>query len=429
MPTSMADRHERQACLRTENGSTRRKRCLKMPCASLEGIKVVDFSRVLAGPFAGQSLADLGADVIKIENPLAGDDTRGWGIPVGTRMDSTYYFAVNRSKRSLALDLTTKEGQAIAADIASQADILLENFKDGGMAKFGLDYETLSKRNPRLIYASVSGYGRTGPQKHRLGYDLVIQAEAGLMFTNGSNGDDPLKTGVAVVDLFTGMFTLQAVLAALTAREKIGKGQYIDISLIDCGFALLSYLGSSAMFSGKDTYRWGNNHPDIVPYGLFEAMDGPLIIAIGNDAQFHRLCKDVLRRDDLAFDERFKKNHGRMEHRADLMKLFTETLKTKTRAELHAGMEKYDVPGGSVRRVSEALNSEDCKSRGMTVKVPHPEVGEIGLFRSPVRLSDTPVRAPTRPPQLGEHTDEVLRQCLKLDDKTLKQLRDRKIIR
>lgn len=397
-----------------------------MSISPLQGVKVADFSRVLAGPFAGQTLADFGAEVIKIESPT-GDDTRAWGFPVGERKDSTYYFAINRSKRDIALDLSTKEGQEIAAAIACQSDVVLENFKLGGMAKFGLDYETLSKRNPRLIYCSVSGYGRTGPHNRRLGYDLVIQAEAGLMNTNGTEGEEPLKAGVAVVDLFTGMYTAQAVLAALLAREKTGRGQSIDISLIDCGLSMLAYMGTYAMHTGKDPQRYGNEHPDVLPYGLFEAKDGPLIIAIGNDAQFHRFCKDVLQRDDIAFDERFKKNFGRMQNREELMKLFRPAVASKTREELHARMEKSGIPGGEVRGVTEALNSTETRDRGMVCKVPHPEVGEVSLFRSPIRLSDTPVRPPARPPQIGEHTDAILREYLKLDDAAIAALRERNV--
>jgi crotonobetainyl-CoA:carnitine CoA-transferase CaiB-like acyl-CoA transferase len=396
--------------------------------APLAGIKVLDLSRVLAGPSAGQALADLGADVIKVENPGLGDDTRGWGIRVGEN-DSTYYYAVNRSKRSIALDLNTKEGQALAIEMATKCDVLIENFKTGGMEKFGLDYESLSAKNPRLVYCSVSGYGRTGALKHRLGYDLVVQAEAGLMYTNGRNDDEPLKVGVAVVDLFTGMYTGQAILAALHARERTGRGQFVDIALFDCGLALLSYLGSSAMYSGNNPYRYGNNHPDIVPYGLFMAADGPLIITVGNDNQFHKLARDVLERPDIANDERFKVNMGRMKNRPALMELLTAALATKKRDDLLARMEKFGIPGGSVRTVTEALSSPEAAERRMTSRVPHPDVGEIPMLHSPIRLSDTPVRDPARPPQLGEHTDEILRTFLGKDPETIESLREQRIIR
>jgi crotonobetainyl-CoA:carnitine CoA-transferase CaiB-like acyl-CoA transferase len=249
------------------------------------------------------------------------------------------------------------------------------------------------------------------------------------MYTNGRNDDEPLKVGVAVVDLFTGMYTGQAILAALHARERTGRGQFVDIALFDCGLALLSYLGSSAMYSGNNPYRYGNNHPDIVPYGLFMAADGPLIITVGNDNQFHKLARDVLERPDIANDERFKVNMGRMKNRPALMELLTAALATKKRDDLLARMEKFGIPGGSVRTVTEALSSAEAAERKMTSRVPHPDVGEIPMLHSPIRLSDTPVRSPARPPQLGEHTDEILRTFLGKDPETIESLREQRIIR
>jgi crotonobetainyl-CoA:carnitine CoA-transferase CaiB-like acyl-CoA transferase len=274
----------------------------------LAGVRVLDLSRILAGPWCGMVLADMGAEVIKVEHPGRGDDTRDWGLRVG-KTETAYFNSVNRNKRSVTLDLQTPEGQQIARDLAKQCDVVIQNFKFGGIDKLGLGYEQLSKEQPGLIYCSISGYDRTGAEAARPGYDLVVQGEAGLMALNGEAHQPPLKFGVAVVDLFTGMYSAQAVLAALYQREKTGKGRHVEMALFDCGLMITAYYGLEALLMGEDPPRYGNSHPSIVPYGVFDAADGPLVITVGNNAQFARFCTEVIERPDLAADERFKTNH------------------------------------------------------------------------------------------------------------------------
>jgi crotonobetainyl-CoA:carnitine CoA-transferase CaiB-like acyl-CoA transferase len=389
---------------------------------ALTGLRVLDLSRVLAGPYAAQTLADLGADVIKIESP-EGDDTRKWGAVIGER-ESTYYFCANRSKRSVCVDLTTPEGQALVRNLADKSDIVIENFKLGGVEKFGLDYETLSKRNPRLIYCSISGYGRSSPFKSRLGYDLVVQAEAGLMAINGDPRTEPVKFGIAAVDLVTGMISAQAILAAVIARQTTGRGQYIDSALFDCGLSFLAYTATASLWSGKDPVRYGNGHPDVVPYGLFECGDGSVIIAVGNDGQYRKFVTEVLERPDLADDPRFKLNRDRAANRAALFGELHGALMKLTRAEISRRMLASGVPGGQVRGVLDALNSEETKTRNMLTTRAHPTAGDVTFFNSPIKLSETPTRAPTIPPGVGEQTDEVLREILGLDDAACKKLRE-----
>lgn len=394
---------------------------------ALQGIRVLDLSRVLAGPTAAQTLADLGADVIKVEGP-EGDDTRKWGAQIGAR-ESSYYMSANRNKRGICVDLATKEGQALVAEIADKSDIVIENFKLGGVERFGLDYETLSKRNPRLIYCSISGYGRQSPFKSRLGYDMVVQAEAGLMAINGEAHSEPVKIGVAAVDLVTGMISAQAILAALVARATTGKGQNIDMALFDCGLQFLAYLGTASMFLDRDPVRFGNGHPDVVPYGLFECGDGSVIIAVGNDSQYRKLCTDVIGRPDLASDPRFNTNRDRAANRDSLMMEMDVALKKMTRAQIAEGMLKAGVPGGQVRGVLDALHSDEATSRDMVVRRAHPEGGEVGFFASPIRMSDTPVREAQLPPTFGQHTNEVLQEVLGLDAAALQNLRAQGAIR
>ncbi len=394
---------------------------------ALHGIRVLDLSRVLAGPTAGQTLADLGADVIKVEGP-DGDDTRKWGAQIGAR-ESSYYLSANRSKRGVCVDLSTKEGQELVAALADRSDVVIENFKLGGVERFGLDYETLSKRNPRLVYCSISGYGRQSPFKARLGYDMVVQAEAGLMAINGEAHSEPVKVGVAAVDLVTGMISAQAILAALVARATTGRGQHIDMALFDCGLQFLAYLGTAAMFLNRNPVRYGNGHPDVVPYGLFECGDGSVIIAVGNDAQYRKLCADVLGRPDMATDPRFLTNRDRAANRDALMQEMDVALRKMTRAEIADGMLKAGVPGGQVRGVLDALHSAEAQARDMVVRRAHPEAGDISFFASPIRMSDTPVRAPSLPPVFAQHTDEVLSELLGLDAGRLEALRTSGAIR
>ena len=375
---------------------------------ALAGIRVLDLSRVLAGPICAQTLGDFGAEVIKIENVGGGDDTRTMGVPVHGN-DTSFFNAVNRNKKSVALDLTTEEGQKIAADLAATCDVVIENFKLGGAAKFGLDYETLQKRNEKLIYCSVSGYGREGEFNHRLGYDLVVQGEAGLMFANGEASQDPLRFGLAIVDLDTGHHAAQACLAALFARERTGEGQAIDICLFDCGLALLAYHANNSMWLDKEPPRLGNSNPYVAPYGLFKVSDGFVILAIANNGQFRRLVADILKAPELNEDPRFTTNPLRAKNMDALHAVMQPFMDRFTRAELCDALVAQKLPGGEVRTVLEALRSAEATARGMVHTVEHPHAGDVSLVGSPIRLSKSGMEGVNRPPSLGENSTEVLR--------------------
>ena len=288
------------------------------PALPLAGVRVLDLSRVLAGPLSAMVLADLGADVIKVEHPARGDDTRDWGLRIGTT-ETAYFNSMNRNKRSVTLDLQSPEGQQIARELAGKSDVVVQNFKCGGIEKMGLGYEQLRQEHPGLVYCSISGYDRSGPEAARPGYDLVVQGEAGLMALNGEAGRPPLKFGVAAVDMFTGMYAAQAILAALFERQKTGQGRHIEMALFDCGLMITAYYGLEALLMGEDPPRYGNAHPSIVPYGVFDAADGPLVITVGNNSQYQRFCREVIERPDLADDERYQTNLGRSAHREALV--------------------------------------------------------------------------------------------------------------
>jgi crotonobetainyl-CoA:carnitine CoA-transferase CaiB-like acyl-CoA transferase len=374
--------------------------------APLTGRRVLDLSRVLAGPWCGQILADLGAEVIKVENPKGGDDTRAWGPPFAAG-ESAYYLSANRGKRSIAVDLASPEGQAVVLDLARQADILIENYKLGGLERFGLDYASVAAVNPRIVYCSISGYGRTGPAASRLGYDYVIQAEGGLMAITGDADGAPVRVGVAVADLFTGMASAQACLAALIAADRDGVGQHIDMALYDCQLSMLGNVASGYLVSGKEPGRYGNGHPTVVPYENFESADGRVILAVGNDRQFALLAK-LLDQPELAADERFAKNAGRIVNREALLAILKPLIAAHTTAWWLEQLPKTGIPGGEVNPVSRAIESEVAQARGMTATVPHPKAGEVRLMASPLKLSGTPVREPQAPPLLGQDTDQVL---------------------
>jgi len=379
--------------------------------APLAGIRVLDLSRVLAGPWCTMILADLGAEVIKVENPQGGDDTRHWGPPyVGG--ESAYYLCANRNKQSIAVDLSTPEGQAIVRDLAAVSDVVVENYKTGGLDRFGLDYATLSAAFPSLVYCSISGYGRQSPLADRPGYDYVIQAEGGLMAITGEKDGDPLKVGVAVADLFTGMAAAQAVLAALIARDRDGLGQHIDMALYDCQLAMLANVGSAFLTSGAEPRRHGNQHPTIVPYQLFETADGRVVIAVGNDRQFGFLCRDLLGRPDLADDERFATNSQRSLNRDALIPLLAPLIAAHPTAYWLDGLRRAGVPSGEVRSVGQALSAPETMARGMVRTVAHPTAGDVSLVASPLHLRGTPVVEPIAPPLLGEHGDIVLQGAL-----------------
>lgn len=389
---------------------------------ALDGIRILDLTRIMAGPWSTQILADLGADVIKIENPGSGDDTRSWGRRIGST-SSTYFLSANRNKRSVAVDFNNPAGVGLILELADKSDVVVENFKEGGLKRFGLDYQSLASRNPKLIYCSISGYGRESPSAGRPGYDLVAQAEAGLMAINGELDQVPLKFGVAAVDLFTGMYATQAILAALLARHTTGAGQHIDLALFDCGLSILSYLGTAALANGHPPPRHGNEHPDVVPYGLFEAADGPVIIAIGNDGQFKKFCSNVLERPDIADDPRFATNRLRAQNRKELRALFVPAVSSCRRSQLLAGMQTHSIPGGEVREVGEALASADAQARRMVRSVPTADGESVDILASPLRFSGTPVREPTAPPEVGQHTDAVLQEILGLASADIQELR------
>lgn len=388
----------------------------------LTGIRVLDLSRVLAGPWCTMTLADLGADVIKVEPPSSGDDTRSWGKRIAG-MESTYFLSANRNKRGIAVDLGKPEGAALARKLAERADVLVENFKLDGLKKFGLDYGSVKAINPKLVYCSISGYGRTGPAAARAGYDAVIQGESGLMSITGLPDGPSQKVGVALSDVMTGMYAVQAILAALFARQTTGEGQHIDLALLDCTMANLANVASSALLLGTVPKRYGNAHADIAPYQTFAAADGDVVVAVGNDGQYRKFCTEVLGLPDLATDPRFLTNPLRSQNRAALLPPIEAAMKAKPRAWWIDRLLKAGVPGGAVRDVQEALNAPEAAGRRMVREVPHPLAGSVKLMASPINMSATPVRDPAAPPTLGQHTDDVLREVLGMDDGAIAALR------
>lgn len=359
----------------------------------LAGVRVLDLSRILAGPWCAQVLGDLGADVVKVEHPERGDDTRDWGLRTGAT-NTSYFDSVNRNKRSIGIDLSTPEGLAQVKTLARDCDVLVQNFKTGGAEKLGLGYDQLRAENPRLIYCSIAGYGSDGPEAKRPGYDLLVQGEAGLMAMNGEHTQPPLKFGVAVVDLFTGQYAAQAVLAALYQRERTGRGRLLELALFDCGLTVTSYYGLEALVQGEDPPRYGNAHPSIVPYGVFEAADGPLVITVGNNAQFKRFCESIIGRPDLAEDPRFATNLERARNRAELLPVLHAELRKRTRAGLLEKLRAEGIPAGEVLGLHEALTSERARSAGMVVRDVAPE-GERWVLAPPYRIDGRrlPVRA------------------------------------
>jgi crotonobetainyl-CoA:carnitine CoA-transferase CaiB-like acyl-CoA transferase len=388
----------------------------------LAGVRVLDLSRILAGPWCGMVLADFGADVIKVEHPVRGDDTRDWGLRVGNT-ETAYFNSVNRNKRSVAIDLQTPEGQEIVRELVKKCDVLIQNFKFGGIDKLGLGYEALCEINPGLVYCSISGYDRTGPEAARPGYDLVVQGEAGLMAINGEADQPPLKFGVAAVDLFTGMYSAQAILAALFERQKTGKGRHVEMALFDCGLMITAYYGLEALLLGEDPPRFGNAHPSIVPYGVFDAEDGPLVITVGNNSQFARFCTDVIERPDLAADERFKTNILRSANRAALMPEINRELGRRKRKALLEQLARSGIPCGEVLGLLEALQSKRATEAGLVTTQPHPVAGTVNVLAPPYRFDGERLPVRNAPPQLGEGTHEVLQSLLGLSDEKLSQLK------
>lgn len=378
----------------------------------LDNVRVLDLSRVFAGPMCGQVLADFGAEVIKVEHPARGDDTRDWGMRIG-KTETTYYNSMNRNKRSITLDLQSKEGMRIVHDLLPQCDVVLHNFKTGGAENLGLGYEQLKALRPDLVYCAVAGYDTSGPEAKRPGYDLVIQAEAGLMALNGGACQAPLKFGVAVVDLMTGMYAAQAVLAALFRRERTGKGRLIEMALYDCGLMVTGYYGLDAMQLGHDPMRYGNAHPSIVPYGMFDAADGPLIIAVGNNAQFERFCQQVIERPDIAGDPRFATNVERARNRLELVPLLTARIRDFERDVLLERMTAAGIPCGKVAGLHEALTSERTRLGGLVREMPHPVAGTTPVFAPRTVWTANACRSATHRPHWVRELAKCCSGCLR----------------
>jgi crotonobetainyl-CoA:carnitine CoA-transferase CaiB-like acyl-CoA transferase len=381
--------------------------------APLDGIKVLELARVLAGPWAGQLLADLGAEVIKVERPVGGDETRPWGPPFvkgpkGEDLSSAYYHAINRNKRSVTADFRDKDDLALVRALVSEADVLLENYKVGDLKKFGLDYESLKKENPRLVYCSVTSFGQTGPYAHRPGYDFIIQAMGGIMDITGLPEGEPQKPGVAYADVFTGVYSALAVEAALLARHRTGEGQHIDMSLLDVQVSVLANQALYYLVSGAAPKRVGNAHATVVPYGVFPASDGHVVIAVGNDSQFQQLCK-VLAAPELAADLRFTTNPGRVENREALLEFLFARTRQHTRQELMTALEAAGVPTGPIHDVAEVFADPQVKAREMRVDLKEREEGGATIpgVRTPIRFSATPLRYDHPSPRLGADTAEI----------------------
>jgi len=387
---------------------------------SLAGVRILDLSRVLAGPWCTQTLADLGADVIKVERPGSGDDTRAWGPPYlkdsagKDTSEAAYYLGTNRNKRSIAVDIAKPEGQALILELAGQMDVLVENFKVGDLARYGLDAPSLLARHPGLVICSITGFGQTGPYKDRAGYDYAIQGIGGLMSVTGERDDlpggGPQKVGVAVVDLFTGMYATVAILAALRHRDATGQGQVIDMALLDTQLAMLANLGANYLCTGVIPKRMGNAHQNIVPYQVFETSDGHLILAVGNDGQFAKFC-EIAGHPEWAADPRFARNSDRVRHRELLVPLLAEALRQRPRQDWLTALEAAKVPCGAINNLAEAFTDPQAQSRGATVPLPHPLSDRLQLVASPIKLSATPVQYRHAPPLLGQHTDELLREA------------------
>ena len=387
----------------------------------LQGVRVLDLSRVFAGPMCAMVLADFGAEVIKVEHPGRGDDTRDWGLRIG-KTETTYYNSMNRNKRSITIDLQSAEGNKIVHELVPQCDVVIHNFKTGGAEKLGLGYEQLKALKPDLIYCAVAGYDVSGPEARRPGYDLVIQAEAGLMALNGEAGTPPLKFGVAVVDLMTGMYAAQAILAALFQRDRKGAGKLIEMALYDCGLMITGYYGLDALKLGHDPERYGNAHPSIVPYGMFQASDGPLIIAVGNNAQFEKFCRQVIMRPDIVEDPRYATNVERAKNRLELGPMLKELIHTFPRDLLLERLTAAGIPCGRVAGLHEALTSERTQRGRLVQDMPHPVAGTTPVFAPPYRLDGQRLPIRMAPPTLGEGTREVLTRLLSLSDEQLQAL-------
>jgi formyl-CoA transferase len=393
---------------------------------ALDGLRVLDLTRILAGPLCTMMLGDMGADVIKVEPVGTGDDTRGWGPPFAGR-ESAYFLGVNRNKRSLTLDLAQKEGQEILAGLVAQCDVLVENFKLGTLEKWGFGDDWSAANAPRVIRCSITGYGSTGPKARQPGYDFILQAESGLMSICGEPDGPPTKYGVAIVDLCTGMMACSAVLAAVQARHRTGRGQRVEVSLHDTSLAMLANVASTYLVAGKDGGRFGNGHPTIVPYTTYPTRDGMIAVAVGNDGQFVRFAR-ALGHPEWARDERFVKNRDRVVHRDVLDRLIADTLRADVAEAWITKLQAAGVPCGRINSVAQALDDPHTAARQMVETVEHPTVGALRLVGIPFTLKDTPATVRRPPPMLGQHTEEILREELGLSAQRIGELRARNVI-
>ena len=399
----------------------------------LHGIRVLDLSRILAGPWASQMLADLGAEVIKIERPGSGDDTRAWGPPYmpdekgEATSESAYFHGANRGKQSVCIDMSQARGQALIQDLARQSDVLIENFKVGGLKKYGLDFASLHEINSRLIYCSITGFGQSGPYAERAGYDFMIQAMGGMMSITGEADGLPMKTGVAIADILTGLYAANAIQAALIHQQKTGAGQYIDMALLDVQVATLASQAMNYLATGTSPARLGNAHPNIVPYQAFETNDSYIILAVGNDSQFRRFC-ELAGKPELADDERFQKNSGRVGNREALILQVKEIMLQKSSAEWLEALNARGIPCGPINNIEQVFADPQVQHRGMQLELDHPAAGKVASVASPIRLSQTPVEYQQAPPLLGQHTEDVLSRLLELDTAAIARLSNDGII-
>lgn len=404
---------------------------------ALSHIRVLDLSRVLAGPWCAQNLADLGADVIKVERPGAGDDTRHWGPPFAKDAngketeESAYFICINRNKRSITIDIAKPEGQEIIRKLAAESDVVIENYKVGDLAKYDLDYESLKKVKPDVVYCSITGFGQTGPYAKRPGYDFIIQGMGGFMSITGEahdfEGASPQKSGVAIADIFTGMYASSAILAAIIHRDRTGEGQYIDMSLLDTQIAVMANMSSAYLTSNEIPKRWGNASPIIVPYQTFPTSDGWIIVAAGNDGQFRQFVT-VGGEAHLADNPLYLNNPLRVQHRKQLVPLLEQMTRKKPKGEWITLLEKANVPCGPINNLKEVFENEQVIARNVLLNVPHPTVGNMKLVASPMKLSKTPTEVRMAPPTLGQHTEEILHDRLKLNDQAIHELRAKGII-
>jgi crotonobetainyl-CoA:carnitine CoA-transferase CaiB-like acyl-CoA transferase len=400
---------------------------------ALSHLRVLDLSRVLAGPWASQVLADLGAEVIKVERPGEGDETRSWGPPWlrdardRETKESAYFASANRGKRSVTLDLSRPEGQAIVHRLLERSDVLLENYKVGALARHGLGWEQVSARHPRLVYCSITGFGQSGPYAGRAGYDFLVQAMGGLMSITGDPDGPPMKVGVAIADLLTGMYAATAVLAALAHRDRTGRGQHVELALLDVQIATLANQVENYLVTGRSPPRPGNSHPSIVPYQAFATRDGHAVLAVGNDGQFARFCA-AAGRPELAGDERFATNSARVRNREELVALLEPALAARTTREWASALDAAAVPFGPINDLAAVFDDPHVRARGLRVEAPHPTCGRVPMVASPIRLSGTPVRSDVPPPTLGQHTREVLVEVLGMEDSEVQALRSRGIV-